>query len=364
MSTPHFRTIEIRAFRGLRDVRLEGLSRVNLIAGRNNAGKTSVLEAIAACCHPVNGDRWIASLWWRSVDVSRRPLDDQFAWLFPRRQGDTPPYRLELAFEAGAPPGRWVVTGELTQRLEIADGGAGDPIEAGGSPTTIVSAVRLAVQSEDEHGQPEAPARSTFELRRGATVERLRSSVDARTLTLTPVVHRNEEFMIKGLARLADSSTWASITDLMRLLDPEVERIEVFDPTGTRSSVRIWHRSMGAAPINAFGDGFRRALVYAICMPQCAGGVLLIDEVETAIHYSALCDVFRWLVEAATMHNVQLFITTHSLEAIDAFIEATPETPDTTFFRLYDSGKGTAILRIAEERLRTTRQQLGAEVRG
>lgn len=40
--------------------RLDGLSRVNVIVGRNNAGKTSVLEAVSACCQPLNADAWLA----------------------------------------------------------------------------------------------------------------------------------------------------------------------------------------------------------------------------------------------------------------------------------------------------------------
>ena len=38
--------LEIRGFRGFRKLEVEPLGRVNLIVGRNNVGKTSVLEAL------------------------------------------------------------------------------------------------------------------------------------------------------------------------------------------------------------------------------------------------------------------------------------------------------------------------------
>jgi AAA ATPase domain len=38
--------LEVRNFRGLEHVLLQGLGRVNLIVGKNNTGKTTLLEAI------------------------------------------------------------------------------------------------------------------------------------------------------------------------------------------------------------------------------------------------------------------------------------------------------------------------------
>ena len=39
-------SLHIKGFRGFVDFNVEGLGQVNLIIGRNNAGKTSTLEAI------------------------------------------------------------------------------------------------------------------------------------------------------------------------------------------------------------------------------------------------------------------------------------------------------------------------------
>lgn len=48
-------TLDLRGFRGFESYRLSGLARVNLLVGKNNCGKTSVLEAVellAAAGHP------------------------------------------------------------------------------------------------------------------------------------------------------------------------------------------------------------------------------------------------------------------------------------------------------------------------
>ncbi len=46
MMGPKISTLEIRQFRALRHLKIEGLGRVNLMTGRNNTGKSSVLEAL------------------------------------------------------------------------------------------------------------------------------------------------------------------------------------------------------------------------------------------------------------------------------------------------------------------------------
>jgi AAA15 family ATPase/GTPase len=42
----------------------------------------------------------------------------------------------------------------------------------------------------------------------------------------------------------------------------------------------------------------RRILLIALAVARAQNGVLLIDEIETAIHVSVLGRVFRWLLES------------------------------------------------------------------
>jgi AAA15 family ATPase/GTPase len=102
----------------------------------------------------------------------------------------------------------------------------------------------------------------------------------------------------------------------------------------------------------------------ALGVTRARGGVLLIDEVETAIHISALGNVFRWIVEACVANDVQLFATTHSLEAIDAILAAdtTPEE-DIVGYRLESTGTRVIAHRYGEDLLKRLRIERGADVR-
>ncbi|BBL76838.1 hypothetical protein MishRS11D_39360 [Methylomagnum ishizawai] len=86
------------------------------------------------------------------------------------------------------------------------------------------------------------------------------------------------------------------------------------------------------------------------------GGVLLIDEVEAGIHVGALGRVFEWLVKAARTLNVQVFVTTHSLEALDALIAA-DKGDDIVTFHLRQTEERTVGKRLDENLVRQLREQ-------
>src|SRR5882672_4386810 len=48
------KSLHIKNFRGLRDLKIEPLKRVNLITGQNNTGKTGVLEALTLLLYEPN----------------------------------------------------------------------------------------------------------------------------------------------------------------------------------------------------------------------------------------------------------------------------------------------------------------------
>ena len=54
--------------------------------------------------------------------------------------------------------------------------------------------------------------------------------------------------------------------------------------------------------------------------PESAEGVLLVDEFENAIHTELLMEFTRLVQDLAVQLNVQVFLSTHSKEAIDAFV--------------------------------------------
>jgi AAA15 family ATPase/GTPase len=127
--------------------------------------------------------------------------------------------------------------------------------------------------------------------------------------------------------------------------------------------VVVRHKKLGHPPLSTFGDGLLRVFTLATTIPTVKGGLLLIDELETAIHTTMLERTFDWLVKACMQNNVQLFATTHSLETIDAVLSACDEAADLVVYRLQKKDKATAITRFDKDYLTRLREELGVEIR-
>lgn len=76
-----------------------------------------------------------------------------------------------------------------------------------------------------------------------------------------------------------------------------------------------------ALPLNVYGDGMKKALILLAAVVKAANGILLLDEFETVIHTSAMNHIFSWILQSAQEMNVQVFLSSHSLEAISKVLQ-------------------------------------------
>ena len=154
--------------------------------------------------------------------------------------------------------------------------------------------------------------------------------------------------------------------ELLKDFDADVEGIDMASFSGNRAAIYIKHRKLGVAPLSVFGDAMRRAVLLAATLPSLKkGGILLIDEVEVGIHVAALTNVFKWLVNAARKLEIQIFVTTHSLEALDAIISANSEQTedDIVAFHLTQTEEGTQSKRFSGDLLHRLRFERGLDLR-
>jgi len=59
------------------------LSRVNLLVGPNDSGKTSILEAVAAFSRPLDLRVWLDATWRREILQPDEPVSQKLEWMFP-----------------------------------------------------------------------------------------------------------------------------------------------------------------------------------------------------------------------------------------------------------------------------------------
>lgn len=327
----------VRGFRAFKELQIEEFGRVNLFVGLNNAGKTSLLEAIHLYAGGANPQRIRELLVAREelassddVRVDLKVLDAALGRLF-HADGDT---RLTK-----------VTVGPLRDedRTVAVQRGWATVREAGDSASRF-SPSELADLSGDQE-----PA---LELRRGPSSVRViadrnllgwlmarMSPAPLYTALLIPAGGLSTGAVASYWDRIALTDEEDLVTAALRIISPGVERISVIGDTDQPHERRVMVRVRGQAtpvPLRTMGDGMNRLLGIALALATARDGLLLVDEIENGIHYSVQPDIWRMILKASASLNVQVFATTHSWDCIRAFAAATSDsgTGDEMLYRL------------------------------
>ncbi|WP_198648876.1 ATP/GTP-binding protein [Cyanothece sp. BG0011] len=88
-------------------------------------------------------------------------------------------------------------------------------------------------------------------------------------------------------------------------------------------------------PLSSMGEGMKKIFGLVIKAVILENGVLLIDEIERGLHYTAQTNMWRLLIKIAQEFNVQIFATTHSRDCTCAFQEALEDTEDKSVSKLF-----------------------------
>jgi len=358
--------MHISNFRGIRDLTLEKIGNINLLVGGNNSGKTSVLEAIGTFCRPLDPREWLNTARRREIMLPNVSVIDSLKWFFPQINENTDNlYKGETLVNAqGTFPVRSVnarfqeiISDNLPNNI---DDGISDNTRRGADFTltanidvTAFSLYHTTVFSE------------SFELWEDENLVQ-KQDITCPTLpvrTIVPHAHRVERLQIQQFSASGLQELNTSVVSLLQKFDPNIEDLALWAPSGNRPALYIKHTKLGLTPLSSFGDGMRRVVLMATTIPLCRGGILLIDELETAVHIKMLIHTLDWLVRACEENNIQLFASTHSLEAVDAILSSRNIKDDLVMYRLQEPKKGINVIRFDKDLLVNLREEMAQEVR-
>ncbi len=340
--------LHIRGFRSLGEIRLDSLGQVNLLVGPGNSGKTNLLEALFLFCS--NGDVSLLPkvLGFRRVDLNDelpRELAVLLDWFWASRGVDSP---IDLEGRCDGEDRHVCVkklsrTNQIPIRLpdtknddaDLADAIATYEVQTRIGGDTLVGRLHVlpTLVKADKAAKPNVPARFISPLEQGRS---------------------------RPLA-----ATWSEVeeqkgdTDVLKLLgslDHDIKGIRIRSDEVGRAALRLMDERLGPVPVELLGAGFSKALAIACYLSAMRDGHLLIDELDASLHIGAQGRVIRFLMEAAQARNVQIFASTHSLETVDAFLDAYTENGD-----LFKSRGGLHVLQVRREKEGTSVTSLDAE---
>ena len=310
-------TLRITNFRCHHQAELHGLSRINLLLGKNNSGKTAVLEALLLLSLPGNPrdvmvrlnelrgygpgadqDEIMESLfhnWDRTQEISLEATDVAGAFL-PRTK-EMPGWR-ELRIKA-----------TFGSRRENGSGGVLESANMIGATQGLAFQYRSPVTSV---------GRTVTDLTQRASRQTLTDLEDASAVVYIPARSvPDAQTVAQRFSRLEIARQHEPVVEALRVIEPRLRRLTVVATRGGS----VLYGDLGAQhlmPVPLMGDGMIRVLSIALALAGSQNGMVLLDEVENGLHHSALPGVWRMIAQTARRLNVQVFAATHSDECIRA----------------------------------------------
>ena len=320
-----YKTFRVKNFRCFKDLQINDLGRVNLIAGKNNTGKTALLEAM----YLLAGDLDSNAMLKKDVNYGRRLTRDSdtdwgtSATLFAVFKD----FNLDSQIELSASVQKSLVsnnTGNTTFKMTItvvhdlsldSDQLLDDLFNRRYDRTADeVEVIKLV---SDFDGVP------LYVL---LTDGRLNYSQSRPTpifsATFLPARER-----VKGrdtasrFSRLQDEKGIQILVDGLQVIEPRLEDLRLSaNDRGSEIVADIGLTKL--VHMRLLGDGMIRLTDFLLAIHQIQDGVIFIDEIENGIHHSVQCKVWKAIGKLARELDIQVFATTHSYEMIRAAYEA------------------------------------------
>lgn len=382
------KSLEIRRFRGIRDLQIGRLGRVNLIVGKNNVGKTTILEALRVYSRPGSMIELLDLLASKdeirnSVPEALRrrltfpvPVDGLF---YGRRPG---------AGEEGTiligepePPGHLLKISVTIIKFIVKAANADsvvldDNMNVVGKISYTDFYVQQKFLSISFDGETRYFAVDNRILHRmipdgaagGSSPDHF--AIDSPPMRSLPFLFIEPSGLdLKTIGRLWDEVSLTSyeqiVINALRLISPEVDRVAFREPEGGSTANGAHGRAQrdripfvkvanteAPIPLRSMGDGIVRLFGIALALVRARNGLLLLDEAENGVHYSVQADLWRMIFRLAYDLNVQVFATTHSYDCIKAFEEAARGSDEEgVLIRLAQKGGRTIVAEFDEHEL-------------
>ena len=355
-----YSSIRIQGYRGLDPFRMRGLGRVNLLVGTNNCGKTSILECIQLLRSV--GDPHVLSTiagrrgeWAHTTDEDARvslgsraePLNVSHLFANHELAGTISIEANRIGDSDPASPSDKVT-------VYIEDPGGSGPDAPSAEPEDDDGTARLDLRLEWSNAETEALSRA-FVNGEGVLLWPRRplrahgGSSQAVQFIRTSGVKAGD--VAQSYSGYVFTDKEEPIKQALRIVEPAIENIapavthdqRLFDRDAPGGVVLKLRGVAGQVPIGSMGDGLWRMLGLAVSLTNARGGALLVDEIDTGLHYSVMEDMWRMISKQAAALSVQVFATTHSRDCYESLAAIAETDADGVTIQRIDRSRGEAV---------------------
>lgn len=353
--------ILIKQYRGLIDLELNNLNKVNVFVGPNNCGKTSVLEAISLGIpfNETNGKNLMDVLISRYHSINF----EAFKSIFPFRTNINDKIDICMMLKKAKEE---LIGTEITRKEIIGIDNLGRSSNRFNLDFLYTYIKNIKNDKEEKHNllrlemkENEKGYDVTWKKRRNNQIE-----------TIIPYSYLSfsrfdiAERLLENIDILLERNQRKDLIEALRIFDDSIENFEVI---GKSRIIKLFSTKFDK-PLSLYdyGNGMYKAFFIITAALLSRNGILLVDEIEAGIHTGALSRFIAKLLSVCRINDVQLFMTTHSLEAIDTILYDCQNDKcinDIAIYHIKNTEKKTTARRYSGEKMMRLRDNVGFDVR-
>lgn len=328
----------IRNFKCFKKLTIPELGRITLISGRNNVGKTALLEALFLFLDMRNPAVTINQYGRRGIEQVTLTTEAIWGPIFRNYDmngeilvsltinGNPEQVTIRFNREFAPPPSMTLQTEErqipTDEEFTILAVDAEYTAKSGGKNTLHYFC------DPNNNNRP-------------AIVSKTKPS--KISLPTAHIFASKKHFQAKGIAeqfsKLAQQDRENEVVEFLRIIEPRLENLKIITE-GPNSLVHGKLKGLThTLPINFMGEGMEKLLSLIVAIRHSTNRIILLDEIENGLHYSILPKIWEALGKALRKYDCQLITTTHSYECLRAAHEGLSEMPeDFRHIRLQQKG--------------------------
>ncbi len=328
--TNHFiKNLNLTNFKCFKKLEVDGFQRVNLISGKNNIGKTSLMEAI-------------------ELSVSSETSHDlayKIYEMMRRRQSIIRLNRekyFELDFIYDDSSNVTIIMNNKEVRIEYLEYIKKTPEEE-----NLFEEEDLTVS----YYQPSLKLSINDDSRiftidrfinRPSMIRRERYSENKAKVNFITSTTTDERDIAIFYGKLIDLNKEEFLNNSLKIFD---ENILALKQKATERDIvlkiQLKNRELPVL-LSSLGEGINRYIAIICAIWASQDSFLFIDEIENGIHYTNYEKLWKIIFETSKMANCQIFITTHSKECIESFNHVNKNNAG-TYFEFYRNQKTNLI---------------------
>lgn len=340
--------IEIDNFRSLEHLTLDKLGTINIITGKNNTGKSTILESLFLLNGYGNPELGLNLNIMRGQTVFG--AKDFFLDYFHGFEGNT-----KICLR-----GQW--SDGHSSQLEISRRNKPETEIDFDTPTTEPPSTQPSIDSEivfrysvdqENAGIREGSASIAEKGFKFKHPEGKAPGPSAIYLS-SNITFNNSEYAARVSKGIAEKKRDV-LVEALKIINPNISDVMI-SYEGERPNILADIGLSKYVPIALLGGGTLNMLKIISSLVDVRDGMLFIDEIENGFHHSVLVDVWKVIGETSRKFGSQLFVVTHSYECITAAVRAFTDMQQVDYgiIRIEKSGDNINLINIPTELVRTS----------